>query len=65
MESSHLPLRTWFEAMYRLSHGKHSISALELKRYLGVRYPTAYYLKQKILCGHECCGIEPEAQGSG
>ncbi|WP_005036503.1 IS1595 family transposase [Holophaga foetida] len=50
MESSHLPLRTWFEAMYRLSHGKHSISALELKRYLGVRYPTAYYLKQKILC---------------
>jgi transposase-like protein len=49
-ESSHLPLRTWFEAMYRLSQGKHSISALELKRCLGVRYPTAYYLKQKILC---------------
>lgn len=36
--------------MYRLSQGKHSISALELKRCLGVRYPTAYYLKQKILC---------------
>jgi transposase-like protein len=49
-ESSHLPLRIWFEAMYRLSQGKHSISALELKRCLGVRYPTAYYLKQKILC---------------
>ncbi len=49
-ESSHLPFRTWFGAMYRLSQGKHSISALELKRCLGVRYPTAYYLKQKILC---------------
>ena len=36
--------------MYRLSQGKHPISALELKRSLGVRYPTAYCLKQKILC---------------
>ena len=61
-ESSHLPLRTWFEAMYRLSQGKHSISALELKRCLGVRYPTAYYLKQKILCATDAAEVSRTLQ---
>lgn len=44
-----LPLTIWFLAMHLISQGKHSISALELKRQLGVCYETAWNIKQKIL----------------
>lgn len=46
---THLPLRSWFLAMHLLTQGKHSISALELKRQLGVCYETAWNLKHKLL----------------
>ena len=35
--------------MHLLTQGKHSVSALELKRQLGVTYYTAWKMKQKIL----------------
>jgi hypothetical protein len=44
-----LPLTTWFEAMYFRTQQKHGVSALELKRLLGVSYPTAWSLKHKRL----------------
>lgn len=44
-----LPLTIWFQAMHLLTQGKHSISALELKRQLGVHYETAWAIKQKIM----------------
>ena len=37
------------EAIHLLTQGKHSVSALELKRQLGVHYETAWSMKQKIL----------------
>lgn len=48
-ESTKLPLRTWFLAMYLLTQQNNGISVLELKRYLGVSYPTAWNLKHKLL----------------
>ncbi len=48
-ESSKLPLPTWFLAMYVITQAKNSVSALELKRHLGVSYPTAWLLKHKIM----------------
>jgi len=44
-----LPLTIWFLAMYFLTQQKNGISALELKRHLGVSYPTAWSLKHKLM----------------
>jgi transposase-like protein len=45
---SHLPLRKWFIAIYLLSESKKGMSALQLKRVLGVAYKTAWYLCHRI-----------------
>ena len=41
MEHTKLPLTTWFLAIYILSQAKTGLSALALKRQIGVSYPTA------------------------
>jgi len=47
--ATHLPLTTWFLAMYLLTQRKSGISALQLSRELGVSYNTAWKLKHKVL----------------
>ena len=47
--STKLPLRKWFQAMYFLTQTKNNVSALELKRLIGVCYRTAWRLKHKLL----------------
>ncbi|WP_029527772.1 IS1595 family transposase [Polaromonas glacialis] len=49
MEHTHLPLNLWFLAMYLLTQYKNAISALALKRQLGVSYKTAWLLKHKLM----------------
>jgi len=46
---SKLSLRTWFQAMFLISQSKNSIAALELRRQLGVSYPTAWRVKHKLM----------------
>ena len=48
MHDSHLPLRKWFIAIYLMCESKKGISALQLKRVLGVAYKTAWYLCHRI-----------------
>lgn len=48
-DSSKRPLTTWFLAMHRLTQSKNNVSALELKRHLGVSYPTAWLLKHQLM----------------
>ena len=48
-QATQLPLTTWFLAMHLLPQSKHNVSALELKRHLGVRYKTAWLLKHKVM----------------
>lgn len=48
-EGTKLPLRTWFLAIHLLTSTKTNLSALELKRHLGVRYRTAWRLKHKVM----------------
>jgi transposase-like protein len=48
MEHTKLPLTTWFLAIYLISQAKTGLSALALKRDLGVSYPTAWLLHHKI-----------------
>lgn len=63
-QSTHLPLTVWFLAIYLISQAKTGLSALALKRHLGVSYPTAWLIHHKLmqamaereasymLCGH-------------
>ena len=47
--STKLALTTWFLALFFLTQQKNGISSLELMRHLGVSYPTAWRVKQKLL----------------
>lgn len=49
MESSRLPLTTWFLAMYLVTQSKTNIAALALRRHLGVSWRTAWLLKHKLM----------------
>lgn len=48
-EASKLPLSRWFLALQLLSQSKNNVSALELRRQLGVSYRSAWLMKHKIL----------------
>jgi hypothetical protein len=48
-QDTKLPLRKWFLAMHLLTRDKQGISALQLKRDMGVSYETAWTVKQKIM----------------
>jgi hypothetical protein len=48
LEYTKLPLTTWFLAIHLISQAKTGLSALALKRDLGVSYPTAWLLHHKI-----------------
>ena len=43
-----LPLMTWFLAIYLVSQAKTGLSALSLKRHLGVSYPMAWKVQHKL-----------------
>ncbi|WP_394791432.1 IS1595 family transposase, partial [Rhodoferax sp.] len=49
LEHTKLPLTVWFQAMYLMTQHKSGISALALKRQLGVSYKTAWLLKHKLM----------------
>ena len=56
MHDSHLPLRKWFMATYFMCESKKGMSALQIKRTLGVAYKTAWYLCHRI---REAMGKDP------
>ena len=49
LQSTKLPLTTWFLAIYLISQAKTGLSALALKRHLGVSYPTAWLMQHKLM----------------
>src|SRR3954447_25946939 len=48
-QDSKLPLTAWFAAVYHLTQAKNGISSIELARRLGVRQPTAWLMKHKLM----------------
>jgi transposase-like protein len=48
-EGTKLALRVWFLAIYLISQAKTGLSALALKRDLGVSYPTAWLMHHKLM----------------
>jgi hypothetical protein len=49
MQGTKLPLTVWFLAIYLISQAKTGLSALALKRHLGVSYPTAWLIHHKLM----------------
>ena len=48
-QDTKLPLTAWFAAIYHLTQSKNGISSIELARRLGVRQPTAWLVKHKLM----------------
>ena len=48
MEDSHLPLRTWYLAMYLILASAKGISSVKLAEHLGVGQKTAWFLGHRI-----------------
>lgn len=48
-QDTKLALTVWFLAIYLVSQAKTGLSALALKRYLGVSYPTAWLVHHKLM----------------
>jgi transposase-like protein len=44
-----LPLSKWFLAMFLVTQSKNSIATLELARWLGVKWDTAWLMRQKLI----------------
>lgn len=47
--ASKLPLTRWFQAIYLVTQNKNTISALSLRRHIGVSYRAAWRIKHKLL----------------
>jgi transposase-like protein len=47
-QSTKLPLTVWFLAIYLISQAKTGLSALSIKRDLGISYPTARLIQRKL-----------------
>lgn len=63
MEHTKLPLTRWFLAMYLLTQHKNAISALALKRQLGISYRSAWLLKHKLMQAMEQRDTRYQLQG--
>jgi len=48
-QGTKLALTVWFLAIYLISQAKTGLSALALKRHLGVGYPTAWLIHHKVM----------------
>jgi len=48
-QGTKLALTVWFLAIYLISQAKTGLSALALKRHLGVSYPTAWLIHHKLM----------------
>ena len=48
-QGTKLALTVWFLAIYLISQAKTGLSALALKRHLGVSYPTAWLVQHKLM----------------
>ena len=62
--STELPLTTWFLAIYFISQAKTGLSALELKRHIGVTYPTAWLMHHKIMTAMAACEVQHRLSGA-
>ena len=49
LDSTKLPLATWFLAIYLMTQDKRGITATKLHRYLGISYNAAWRMRRKVM----------------
>lgn len=64
MDSTKLPLRTWFLAIFLISQHKTGLSSLALMRHLGTSYRTAWLIHHKVMATMARCEAEQPLTGS-
>jgi len=64
MDSSKLPLRTWFLALYLISQAKTGLSSLALMRQLGTSYRTAWLVHHKLMAAMAQCDARDPLVGA-
>ena len=64
MDSTKLPLRTWFLAIYLISQDKTGLSSLALKRHVGTSYRTAWLIQQKLMKTMAVCDSQQPLEGA-
>ena len=62
-ENTKLPLTLQFLGMHLMCQAKTGLSALALKRYLGVSYPTAWLMHHKLMGVMAACDYCEELRG--
>ena len=63
---SHVPLKTWFYAVYLSDRANGKISAKQIQRELGVTYKTAWRMRKPIrqtLCEAKDANADASASG--
>lgn len=63
MDSSKLPLQTWFLAVYLISQAKTGLSSLALMRQLGTSYRTAWLVHHKLMAAMAQCDAQQPLYG--
>ncbi len=63
LESTKLPLRTWFLAIFLISQDKTGLSSLALMRHLGTSYRTAWLIQHKLMAAMARRDIEQPLDG--
>ena len=59
---THIPLTKWFQAMWLITQSKNSISTLELSRHIGVKWDSAWLMRQKLSQCHGRTSIVRETR---
>ncbi len=62
---SHLPLWKWFAAIYLMCESKKGMSAMQIKRTLGIGYKTAWYLCHRVRAAIQSIESKEEARFVG
>lgn len=62
-EDSHVPIRKWLIAFHMMAASKKGVSALQLKRQLGVAYKTAWFMGHRIRAAMEAGPMEGLLRG--
>jgi len=62
-ENTRLPLTTWFSAFYFICSSKKGISSLQLSRYLGISYKSAWFMAHRIRYAMKQKPFEPLLSG--
>jgi transposase-like protein len=64
-EDSHIPMRTWLQAIYLMASSKKGVSSNQLHRTFGISLRSAWFMSHRIREAMRSGGLEPPMGGDG